>query len=60
TPYEFICKIWTSEPERFTMDPRNQMPGLNTSRCAVRTKSPQGLPRRIAPSKNISTRGNAP
>ncbi|MEM7210576.1 MAG: IS3 family transposase, partial [Pseudomonadota bacterium] len=28
TPYEFICKIWTSEPERFTMDPRNQMPGL--------------------------------
>ncbi len=30
TPYEFICKIWTSEPERFTMDPRHQMPGLNT------------------------------
>ena len=29
TPYEFICKIWTSEPERFTMDPRHQMPGLN-------------------------------
>jgi len=30
TPYEFICKRWTSEPERFTLDPIHQMPGLNT------------------------------
>ncbi len=30
TPYEFICKCWTSEPERFTIDPIHQMPGLNT------------------------------
>jgi transposase InsO family protein len=30
TPYEFICKSWTSQPERFTMDPLQQMPGLNT------------------------------
>jgi len=30
TPYEFICKCWTSEPERFTLNPINQMPGLNT------------------------------
>ena len=30
TPYEHICKCWTSEPERFTLDPRHQMPGLNT------------------------------
>ena len=30
TPYEFICKIWTSEPERFTMDPHHQMPGPNS------------------------------
>jgi transposase InsO family protein len=29
TPYEFICKRWTSEPERFTIDPLQQMPGLN-------------------------------
>jgi transposase InsO family protein len=29
TPYEFICKIWTSEPERFTINPIHQMPGLN-------------------------------
>ena len=30
TPYEFICKRWTAEPERFTADPLHQMPGLNT------------------------------
>ncbi|MBB4000636.1 hypothetical protein GGR04_004516, partial [Aureimonas pseudogalii] len=30
TPYEFICKKWTSEPERFKLDPIHQMPGLNT------------------------------
>ena len=30
TPYEYICKIWTSERERFTIDPTHQMPGLNT------------------------------
>lgn len=29
TPYEFICKIWTTEPERFTINPIHQMPGLN-------------------------------
>jgi hypothetical protein len=29
TPYEYICKIWTSEPERFIIDPIHQMPGLN-------------------------------
>lgn len=29
TPYEFICKQWTSEPERFTLSPIHQMPGLN-------------------------------
>jgi transposase InsO family protein len=31
TPYEFICKCWTSEPDRFAVDPTHQMPGLNTS-----------------------------
>src|ERR671939_51709 len=29
TPYEFICKRWMSEPERFTLNPLHQMPGLN-------------------------------
>ena len=30
TPYEYICKIWTSEPERFKLDPTHQILGLNT------------------------------
>jgi transposase InsO family protein len=30
TPYEYICKIWTSEPDQFILNPLHQMPGLNT------------------------------
>lgn len=29
TPYEFICKAWTSQPQLFNADPLHQMPGLN-------------------------------
>ena len=29
TPYEFICKCWTKEPERFTSNPHHQIPGPN-------------------------------
>ena len=29
TPYEFICRLWTNEPKRFTLNPLQQMPGLN-------------------------------
>jgi transposase InsO family protein len=29
TPYEFICKRLTIEPEKFRLDPTQQMPGLN-------------------------------
>jgi hypothetical protein len=29
TPHEYICKIWTTEPQRFRLDPLHQMPGLN-------------------------------
>jgi hypothetical protein len=29
TPYQYICKIWTSEPDRLNLDPIHQMPGLN-------------------------------
>ena len=29
TPYEFICRCWTNEPDRFNLDPLHQMPGLN-------------------------------
>ncbi|WAW09437.1 IS481 family transposase [Oxalobacter vibrioformis] len=31
TPYEFICKIWTTQPHRFTLNPIHQRPGLNIS-----------------------------
>ena len=30
TPYEYICKIWSENPERFNLNPIHQMPGLNT------------------------------
>jgi hypothetical protein len=30
TPYEFICKAWQTEPQRFILNPLHQMPGLNT------------------------------
>ena len=30
TPYEHICKSWTSQPERFKLNPLQQMPGLNS------------------------------
>lgn len=30
TPYEFICKCCTSEPQRFNFNPIHHMPGLNT------------------------------
>ena len=30
TPYEYICKIWAIEPERFTLNPHHQMTGPNT------------------------------
>lgn len=29
TPYEYICKSWTSQPERSKLNPLQKMPGLN-------------------------------
>ena len=29
TPFEYICKMWTIEPDKFTMNPTHQEPGLN-------------------------------
>jgi transposase InsO family protein len=29
TPYQAICNAWTKQPERFTLNPLHQMPGLN-------------------------------
>lgn len=28
TVYEFICKCWQKEPDRFTLNPTHQLPGL--------------------------------
>jgi hypothetical protein len=30
TPYEYICKCWQKEPERFTVNPCHHTLGLNT------------------------------
>ena len=30
TPYEYVCKAWSKEPNRFALNPTHQMPGLNT------------------------------
>jgi hypothetical protein len=30
SPFEYICKSWTSQPERFILNPLHQMLGLNT------------------------------
>jgi hypothetical protein len=39
TPYEFIGKLWTKEPDRFILDPLHEMPGLNmqTAPCEQST-----------------------
>jgi transposase-like protein len=29
TPYEYICKVWTNNPDRFKLNPLHEMPGLN-------------------------------
>lgn len=29
TPFEYICKIWTAEPERFNVDPNHHALRLN-------------------------------
>ena len=30
TPYEFICKAWAEQPQRFIANPHHQLPGPNT------------------------------
>ena len=30
TPYEFVCQQWTTEPERFKLNPYHHNPGLNS------------------------------
>ena len=28
-PYKAICRAWQNQPQRFTLNPLHQMPGLN-------------------------------
>jgi hypothetical protein len=35
TPYEYICKIWTNEPDRFKVNPLQHNMGLNISTATV-------------------------
>jgi hypothetical protein len=42
TPYEYICKAWTKEPERFTLNPLQQMPGLNNYAAAFSSSATTG------------------
>ena len=45
TPYEFICKAWTSQPQRFTISPLQKMPGLNTGKAErARRQTPPSAP----------------
>jgi hypothetical protein len=30
TPYEYVCTIWTKEPERFEINPAQHTVGLNS------------------------------
>jgi transposase InsO family protein len=30
TPYEYICRCWTKQPQRFTSNPHHQTPGPNS------------------------------
>jgi len=30
TPYEFICQSWMSDPGSVTLNPRYQIPGIDT------------------------------
>ena len=59
TPYAFICKCWTLEPERFILNPLHQMPGLNTwlaDRLAFLVY-PDGCGHGVRPSERKTSRG---
>lgn len=42
TAYEFICKRWTMEPDRFIIDPIHHMLGLNTYASPFNQEAAQG------------------
>jgi transposase InsO family protein len=44
TPYEFVCKTWTEQPQRFTINPLHQMPGLNIGAAGHAGSAPRAPP----------------
>ena len=40
TPYEYICRIWSSEPEGFKLNPIHQMPRLISSLSSQASRAP--------------------
>lgn len=57
TPYEFIRKAWTKEPERFTLNPLQQMPELNISVAAVLAGDRNEAPHAKVQRNNMARRG---
>ncbi len=64
TPYEFICKQRTSEPDRFIIDPIHQRPGRNIwmmpasrSRSVATTATPFDLTPRLPTSRRSNCVG---
>lgn len=45
TVYEFLCKCWQNEPQRFTLAPTHQLPGLY--KLAAVGNHPSPLPRSV-------------
>lgn len=57
TPYEYICKIRTPEPDRFILNPTHQMPGLNTKKSVHADHSrPAATCRVFLPIRNLQQR----
>ena len=46
TPYEYICKCWTENPDQFRLDPIHHKLGLNTYRTYSLQQGPRMLWRR--------------
>jgi hypothetical protein len=52
TPYEYICKIWTKQPERFNINPFQHTAGLNSYIITCFRKRPSTIKHPSSPSLN--------
>ncbi len=57
TRYEFICKTWTNEPQRFILNPLHQMPGLSTYRPCAATYGAESSARKVRQESLASNMG---